>query len=609
MARTVVVVPIRSARSAEVGELKRAAFGRFPRIIVAPSSESGLALARAATAPGGFTLVTGSDYLVGEVIATVEGSGRSARTSPTRCSAAPGRVGNRRRGRRRDERADPLPWEEVLDRLSTHYHTGDWRVPYLREHAENPFQVLIGTILSQRTRDANTDRASAALFAVYPDAPRLAAAPLARLERLIRPVGFYHTKARHIRRCARELLDRFGGEVPRSRELLLTLPGSGRRPPTARSSSASASGDPGGHARAPPRPAPRRRCGPGPRADRGGPDAGAAGSTGSPSTPSWSSTARTCPAQPALPECPLLEICPTGRARRDGTATPPEDASRVPAPEGKSGRPAAARPWTPPSTDLAFFHAGGFRRQSCRSCGSAFWSLGEHDRCQEAPCAPYSFQESPGFSRPRSISEMRETYLSYFEHRGHTRLRRYPVVARWRNDVFFVQASIYDFQPWVTGGLIPPPANPLTISQPCVRFNDLKEVGHSGRRLTEFEMMAHHAFNRPDHPVYFKDRCVELCHELLVGELGADPGRITYKEEEWEGGGNLGPSLSVGLKGMELATLVFMEYTREGDRLVPCRSPWSTPATLSESRCAESLPGRRGSRPARRNSVFWPHAP
>jgi dihydrofolate synthase/folylpolyglutamate synthase len=75
LARTVVVVPIRSERTAEVGELKRAAFGRFPRIIVAPSSETGLALARAATAPGGFTLVTGSDYLVGEVIAAVEGTG------------------------------------------------------------------------------------------------------------------------------------------------------------------------------------------------------------------------------------------------------------------------------------------------------------------------------------------------------------------------------------------------------------------------------------------------------------------------------------------------------------------------------------------------------
>jgi|HubBroStandDraft_1064217.scaffolds.fasta_scaffold00365_8 alanyl-tRNA synthetase len=219
--------------------------------------------------------------------------------------------------------------------------------------------------------------------------------------------------------------------------------------------------------------------------------------------------------------------------------------------------------------DLPFFHRGGFHRRTCVVCGSAFWTLGDHDRCQEAPCRDYGFLGHPGFDRPYELRAMREKYLSFFEARGHTRLRRYPVVARWRNDVFFTQASIYDFQPWVTSGAIPPPANPLTISQPVLRFIDLEEVGRSGRHFTLFEMMAHHAFNRPDHEVYFKDHTVELCHELLTAELGADPKGITYKEEVWEGGGNLGPSVSVGLLGLELATLVFMEYIRDGDALRP----------------------------------------
>ncbi|MGI0055652.1 MAG: alanine--tRNA ligase [Thermoplasmata archaeon] len=219
--------------------------------------------------------------------------------------------------------------------------------------------------------------------------------------------------------------------------------------------------------------------------------------------------------------------------------------------------------------DLAFFHRAGMHRRVCTSCGHAFWTLGEHTRCQEAPCTEYGFIGRSTFRRPYTLDEMRESYLHFFEERGHTRLRRYPTVARWRNDVFFTQASVYDFQPWVTSGAIPPPANPLTISQPCLRFIDLEEVGRSGRHFTLFEMMAHHAFNRPDHEVYFKDRCAELCHELLTGELGADPTWITYKEEEWEGGGNLGPSLSVGLRGLEVATLVFMEYVRDGDRLRP----------------------------------------
>jgi endonuclease-3 len=124
-------------------------------------------------------------------------------------------------------RPGKFDWESLLDRLSAFYHAGDWRVPYLRDHAENPFQVLIGTILSQRTRDENTDRASARLFAKYPDAQSLAAATPRQIEPLIRETGFYHTKAKGIRACAREILDRFGGVVPQTLEELLTLPSVG----------------------------------------------------------------------------------------------------------------------------------------------------------------------------------------------------------------------------------------------------------------------------------------------------------------------------------------------------------------------------------------------
>jgi endonuclease-3 len=118
-------------------------------------------------------------------------------------------------------------WPVVLETLGRFYHGGDWRIPYLRDHAEDPFQVLIGTILSQRTRDEATDRASAALFARYPDPKSLATAPPAALEALIRPVGFYRTKSRTIRATARAILDRFGGDTPRTLEELTSLPGVG----------------------------------------------------------------------------------------------------------------------------------------------------------------------------------------------------------------------------------------------------------------------------------------------------------------------------------------------------------------------------------------------
>lgn len=223
----------------------------------------------------------------------------------------------------------------------------------------------------------------------------------------------------------------------------------------------------------------------------------------------------------------------------------------------------------PHEYENAFFSKNGFRRRTCKKCGEAFWSQGDREICAETPCTPYSFQGNSPFARSYDLTQFRELYLTYFERRGHSRLRRYPVVPRWRNDVMFVQASIYDFQPWVTSGAIPPPANPLTISQPCMRFTDIENVGVTGRHNTMFEMLAHHAFNAPGREIYWKDRTVELCHELLTQELHAKSEEISYKEEAWEGGGNLGPSLSVGLRGLEVATLVFMQYIRDGEHLKP----------------------------------------
>jgi len=123
--------------------------------------------------------------------------------------------------------AAAFDWERLLDRLSALYGTGDWRRPYLRDHAENPFQVLIGTILSQRTRDANTDVASARLFARFPDATSLARASRSEVEPLIRATGFYRVKARVVRKAAQEILERFGGTVPQDYASLVSISGVG----------------------------------------------------------------------------------------------------------------------------------------------------------------------------------------------------------------------------------------------------------------------------------------------------------------------------------------------------------------------------------------------
>lgn len=211
---------------------------------------------------------------------------------------------------------------------------------------------------------------------------------------------------------------------------------------------------------------------------------------------------------------------------------------------------------------LEYFKTNGLQRKSCKKCGAAFWTRDPaREICGDAPCEPYNFIAHPVFRR-HSVEEMREAFLSFFERNGHTRIERYPVVARWRDDIYLTIASIADFQPFVTSGVVPPPANPLTISQPCIRLNDLDSVGRSGRHLTEFEMMAHHAFNTEQEEVYWKDRTVELCDQFIAS-IGGDLNRVSYKEHPWIGGGNAGPSLEVLIGGLEVATLVFMNLGRE----------------------------------------------
>lgn len=94
---------------------------------------------------------------------------------------------------------------------------------------EDPFRVLIATVLSQRTRDEVTSRAERALFGKFGDAKSISRAGIGEIENLIRNVGFYRTKARAIREISREILSRFDGRVPEDLESLLSLPLVGRK--------------------------------------------------------------------------------------------------------------------------------------------------------------------------------------------------------------------------------------------------------------------------------------------------------------------------------------------------------------------------------------------
>jgi alanyl-tRNA synthetase len=222
---------------------------------------------------------------------------------------------------------------------------------------------------------------------------------------------------------------------------------------------------------------------------------------------------------------------------------------------------------------LPFFKQEGFVRKLCKKCGEYYWTQdAKQETCGESgsdECGCYTFLGNPATTKKFSLSEMREAFLSFFEENGHTRIKPYPVVARWRKDIYLTHASIIDFQPYVTEGIAPPPANPLVISQPCIRLTDISNTGPTfGRHLTIFEMGGAHAFNYPDKEIYWKDDTVRFHHRFATECLGIKSEEVIYKEGVWVGGGNAGPDVECICRGLEVGTLVFMQYKVVGDDFV-----------------------------------------
>lgn len=120
---------------------------------------------------------------------------------------------------------------KILSILKKEIHK--WKVPAVGVIADNavdrPFGTLVSTILSLRTKDAVTEAASHRLLECAPTPQILASLPIPKIEQLIFPVGFYHTKAKHLKKTCQILLDDYAGKVPRSMDALLRFPGVGRK--------------------------------------------------------------------------------------------------------------------------------------------------------------------------------------------------------------------------------------------------------------------------------------------------------------------------------------------------------------------------------------------
>jgi alanyl-tRNA synthetase len=209
------------------------------------------------------------------------------------------------------------------------------------------------------------------------------------------------------------------------------------------------------------------------------------------------------------------------------------------------------------------FTRKGFVRKQCESCGKHFWTLRpEKTRCDDPPCSVYSFIGDPPTKKRLDYVGTWKVIEDFFRGNGHAIIPRYPVVARWRPDLYFTVASIIDFQR-IEGGkvIFELPANPLVVPQMCLRFNDLPTVGLNGKHNSSFCMVGQTALANSEG--YWKDRCIDLDFELVTKRLGIPEDEISFVETTWVGYGAFGYSLEYFARGLELGNAVFTAF--EGD--------------------------------------------
>jgi len=219
---------------------------------------------------------------------------------------------------------------------------------------------------------------------------------------------------------------------------------------------------------------------------------------------------------------------------------------------------------------LKVLHDRGFMRQKCSKCARMFWSKEKRTLCGDPSCIGYQFIGNTPVKKKLDYIGTWKVIEKYFTSNGHGYIKPYPTVARWRDDLYFTIASINDFQPYVVNGELEPPANPLIVPQPCIRFPDIANVGVSGRHYTNFVMIGQHAFNTKKTGLfYWKEEA--LMHDInYLNALGIPEEEIIFQEDVWVGGGNFGPCIEYFCRGLELGNCVFMQYetTPAGDQSV-----------------------------------------
>ena len=209
---------------------------------------------------------------------------------------------------------------------------------------------------------------------------------------------------------------------------------------------------------------------------------------------------------------------------------------------------------------IKLFESEGFERKSCVTCKRFFWAIDENRiECPDHSNDTYSFIGNPPTKKRFDYTQAWKEVESFFVKNNHTSINRYPVVCRWRDDLYFTIASVVDFQRVMGSKVVFEfPANPLVVPQTCLRFKDLENVGVTGRHFSSFCMIGQHSI--PDNNGYWKDECINLDFDLLTRQFGIDKKEIVFVEDVWEGGGSFGSSLEYFVRGLELGNAVFTEF-------------------------------------------------
>ncbi|QLH06078.1 alanine--tRNA ligase [Nitrosopumilus ureiphilus] len=213
--------------------------------------------------------------------------------------------------------------------------------------------------------------------------------------------------------------------------------------------------------------------------------------------------------------------------------------------------------------NVKLFQEQGFVRKSCTKCGRFFWTLDSgRDLCPDDADDTYSFIGEPPTTKRFDYTQAWKQVEEFFVKNNHTSVSRYPVVCRWRDDLYFTIASVVDFQRVMGSKVVFEfPANPLVVPQTCLRFKDLENVGVTGRHFSSFCMIGQHSI--PEGKGYWKDECVDLDYRLLTDQFGIKKEEVVFVEDVWAGGGSFGPSLEYFVRGLELGNAVFTEFQGE----------------------------------------------